>query len=50
VTPTDGALASNTAVDGIIGPLLRVKYASVGTYGGGTTFAIDVSSTRLGPR
>lgn len=45
-TPTDGSLASNTSVDGIIGVLLRVKWTSVGTYAGGTTLAIDVNTVR----
>ena len=31
-TPTDGALASNTSVDGLLGDRLRVKWSSVGTY------------------
>lgn len=38
---TDGTLAANTATDGIIGPLWRVKTTSVGTYAGGTTLTID---------
>lgn len=39
-TPTDGALTANTSVDGILGDQLRVKWASVGTYGAGTTLLI----------
>jgi hypothetical protein len=31
-TPTDGSLSDNTAVDGIIGTQVRVKYVTVGTY------------------
>ena len=31
-TATDGALADNTAKDGIIGGLIRVKYVTTGTY------------------
>lgn len=31
-TPTDEQLADNTTKDGLIGPLLRVKYVTVGTY------------------
>jgi hypothetical protein len=46
-TPTDGTLAANTAVDGLIGSALRVKYASAGTYAGGTTLSVDVSTSRL---
>ncbi len=32
VTPTDGALADDTAIDGILGSALRVKLTSTGTY------------------
>jgi hypothetical protein len=46
-TPTDGTLASNTAVDGISGTKLRVKYTTVGTYGGSTTIAVDVETGRI---
>jgi len=40
-TPADGTLASNTAVDGVLGPRFRVKYKSSGTYAGGTALRID---------
>ena len=43
-TATDGSLTANTAKDGIIGPLLRVKYTSTGTYGGSTTLRIDATT------
>ena len=43
-TPTDGALASNTSKDGIVGPVYQVKLASTGTYAGGTVLRIDVSA------
>lgn len=42
-TPTDGSLASNAAVDGLIGPQLRVKVASTGTYGGASALAVDIA-------
>lgn len=32
VTPSDGALADDTCVDGILGDALRVKITTVGTY------------------
>ena len=32
VTPSDGALADNTILDGVLGDLIRVKYISTGTY------------------
>lgn len=40
-TPTDGALADDTAVDGLLGDTLRVKYTSVGTYAGSSTLVIS---------
>lgn len=36
VTPTDGALADDTAIDGILGDRFRVKVVSTGTYAGST--------------
>jgi hypothetical protein len=39
-TPTDGALADNTAVDGFHGPIYRVKLTTTGTYTGASTFVI----------
>lgn len=35
-TPTDGALADNTSVDGLMPDRLRVKIVSTGTYAGST--------------
>ena len=40
-TATDGSLTANTAKDGILGSLYRVKYTTVGTYAGGTTLQVD---------
>jgi hypothetical protein len=40
--PTDGALAANTAKDGILGPLFRAKTTSTGTYAANTTLRIDL--------
>ena len=45
-TPSDGTLASNTSVDGLIGTQMRVKWTSTGTYVGATVLAIDVSTVR----
>lgn len=39
-TPTDGTLSANTAKDGVVGNLWRVKYTTVGTYAT-TTLRID---------
>jgi hypothetical protein len=36
ITPTDGAMADNTAQDGILGDRVRLKVVTVGTYGGNT--------------
>jgi len=39
-TPSDGAMSANTCKDGFIGDQLRVKFTSVGTYAGTTTFSV----------
>ncbi len=39
VTPTDGALADDTALDGVLGDRLRVKVVSTGTYAGSTALS-----------
>lgn len=44
---TDGAMSSNTAADGILGPYIRVKYKSSGSYAGGTTIQVDVHSADI---
>lgn len=36
VVPTDGSLADDTAIDGILGDRFRVKIVSTGTYAGST--------------
>lgn len=36
VTPTDGALADDSAIDGILGDSFRFKVVSTGTYAGST--------------
>lgn len=38
-TPTDGTLAADSAVDGILGPLYRTKLTTVGTYAATTITA-----------
>jgi hypothetical protein len=45
VTPTDGAIADDTAIDGILGDRFRLKVVSTGTYAGST-----VLSGRINPR
>jgi hypothetical protein len=40
VVPTDGTLANNTILNGILGNRLRVKITSTGTYTGATTLKI----------
>lgn len=39
-TPSDGALADNTVIQGVLGDQVRVKLTTVGTYAGGTKLAI----------
>ena len=46
-TPTDGTLAANTSVDGILGSLYRVKYTTTGTYAGGTVMRVDAIANGL---
>lgn len=36
VTPTDGAIADDTAIDGVLGDRVRLKVISTGTYAGNT--------------
>jgi hypothetical protein len=47
VTPTDGSMTANTAQDGILGPLFRVKYQSSGTYAGNTTLQVDIAAGQV---
>lgn len=42
ITLQDGALAINTAIASVIGPLWRTKLSSTGTYAGGTTLRVDI--------
>ncbi len=42
VTPTDGALADDLIVDGILGDMIRAKLTTVGTYAGGTTLDVNI--------
>jgi hypothetical protein len=39
VTPTDGAMADDTAIDGILGDRFRLKVVSTGTYAGSTVLS-----------
>ncbi len=39
---TDGSLSSNTTQAGVLGAQYRCKITSVGTYGAGTTVAVDI--------
>ena len=40
-TPTDGTMADDTAIDGLIGDRLRIKYTSTGTYAGSSTITLS---------
>lgn len=49
-TPTDGAMAANTSVGGLVGPLWRVKYTIVGVYAN-SSLRIDLAGIgRFAPR
>jgi hypothetical protein len=49
VVPTDGSgPTANTANDGIIGSMWRVKYVTVGTYVG-TSLRVDIGTNRMTP-
>jgi hypothetical protein len=39
-TPSEGTLADNTAVNGLLGPVYRVKLTTTGTYTGASSFVI----------
>ena len=38
--PTDGSLAADTVLDGVLGEFIRTKVVTTGTYAGGTTLLI----------
>jgi hypothetical protein len=40
-TPTDGSLTANSCNDGMLGPVWRVKYTTVGTYAASTALRGD---------
>jgi hypothetical protein len=40
IIPTDGALADDTCVDGVLGDRLRVRVVTTGTYGGSTVLSV----------
>lgn len=42
ITPTDGTLAADTAISGVLGQLYRTKLTTVGTYAGGTAITVQV--------
>lgn len=41
-TAQDAALTDNTKLDGLAGDRLRLKYTTVGTYAGSTTYKLDI--------
>ncbi|MBF0561756.1 MAG: hypothetical protein HQL37_06975 [Alphaproteobacteria bacterium] len=43
VVPTDGAMADDTAVDGVLGDRLRAKLVTTGTYAGSTVLEVRVT-------
>ena len=40
ITMTDGTLADNTVLNGVLGDRLRVKYTTTGTYAGSTSLKV----------
>lgn len=44
LTPTDGALADDTAQDGILGDRFRLKIVTVGTYAGQTMVSCRIAA------
>lgn len=44
ITPTDGALADDTALDGVLGDRLRAKVVSTGTYAGSTVLSVRAAA------
>ena len=44
ITPTDGALEADSAVDGMLGPVWRLKTVSTGTYGGSTQLVVRLTA------
>ena len=46
ITPTDGTLATNVVVNGLIGDRVRAKVISTGTYAGGTTIGVEAIAHR----
>lgn len=43
-TPTDGALADDTVLDGVLGDRLRAKVVSTGTYAGSTVLSVRAAT------
>lgn len=41
ITSTDGTLADDTTIDGVLGDRVRLKLTSTGTYGGSTVLTAD---------
>lgn len=44
VTPTDGTLTDDTALDGVLGDRFRVKITSTGTYAGSTSLSVRMQA------
>ena len=44
VTPTDGAMSDDSALDGVLGDRLRAKIITTGTYAGSTTLTVRAAA------
>lgn len=42
ITPSDGALTNDTAIDGVLGDRFRIKLVSAGTYAGSTVLSARI--------
>lgn len=42
LAPTDGSLADNTVINGVIGDRFRLKYVTTGTYVGATSIEVKI--------
>ena len=40
LAPSDGSLADNTIIQGVLGDRIRLKYVTTGTYSGATSLAV----------
>lgn len=49
IAPTDGTLADDTIVDGLLGSQFRIKYTTTGTYSGASSLEVHAVLTSDAP-